>query len=115
MNRLLSLTIMLNALLSGAASAADSLCINPKYSHETHALDSHNVAARQTIGERRPWLQLTTSCFDLKSAYRIALSSQFLCVGRGDIVVSRTIDGQTQSCRVTQLAPLASYTPDNHG
>ena len=108
--------IVLSAVptVAGAASGP-TICINPKYSYETHAMDSHTVAVKNTIGSHQNWAELTTSCYDLKAAYRISLASTFTCIGQGDAVVSRTIDGQTQSCRVTGVSPLASYSPDNHG
>jgi hypothetical protein len=117
MSRYAVLAVVALSLVPVAARAAPvgTTCVNPKYSYEAHALDSHNVAVKQTIGEHREWLQLSTSCYDLKSAYRIALGSTFTCIGQGDIVVSRTIDGQSQSCRVTGVTPLASYSPDDHG
>jgi hypothetical protein len=117
MKRLAALAsfVLVGAPIATAAAPVGTSCVNPKYSYEAHALDSHTVAVKQTIGEHREWLQLSTSCYDLKSAYRIALGSTFSCIGQGDVVVSRTIDGQTQSCRVTGVSPLASYSPDNHG
>lgn len=116
MNRLVSLGLLL-ALAPAAANAAPigSTCVNPKYSYETHAIDSHTVAVKNTIGEHQQWLQLSTSCYDLRSAYRIALGSQFTCIAQGDSVVGKTIDGQVQACRVTAVAPLANYTPPTHG
>jgi len=111
----LALFVVGSAPLAATAAPVGTTCVNPKYSYEAHAIDSHTVAVKQTIGEHREWLQLSTSCYDLKSAYRISLGSTFTCIGQGDIVVSRTIDGQAQSCRVTGVSPLASYSPDNHG
>lgn len=117
MNRIAVLAAIVLSAAPAAANAASgqTVCINPKFSYEAHAMDSHTVAVKNTIGAHQDWAQLSTSCFDLKSAYRIALSSTFHCIGQGDSVVSRTIDGQTQSCRVTGISPLASYSPDDHG
>jgi hypothetical protein len=117
LNRLVVFAAFVVSAAPVAANAASSqtICINPKYSYEAHAMDSHTVAVKNTIGRHQDWAELTTSCFDLKSAYRISLASTFTCIGQGDAVVSRTIDGQTQSCRVTGVSPLTAYSPDAHG
>jgi hypothetical protein len=100
---------------SALAASGQSVCINPKFSYEAHAMDSHTVAVRNTIGAHQDWAELTTSCLDLKSANRISLASTLTCIGQGDFVFSRTIDGQSRRCRVTGVTPLESYAPDNRG
>jgi hypothetical protein len=117
MTRLTVLAAIALSAIPVAANAASgqSICINPKYSYEAHAMDSHTVAVKNTIGRHQDWAQLATSCFNLREAYSISLASTFTCIGQGDSVVSRRIDGQTQSCRVTGVAPLTAYTPDAHG
>src|SRR5271166_1673984 len=88
---LLSVLAAVNPSVAGAAGG--KICINPRWSYEAHALDAHTVVAKSTIGSDHRELRLDTTCIDLKSAFRIALSTTFSCIDMGDTVVATTIDG----------------------
>ena len=49
----------------------------------------------------------SATCVFLRTADHIALSSDFSCIGMGDTVVTSTIDGRHQSCRITHVEPYA--------
>jgi hypothetical protein len=95
-------------VLGTNAQAANSVCIDAHRSYEAHAQGLHDVVIRSTIGKPRPALLLSTSCFGLDKADRISVSPEFNCVSLGDAVVATKIDGHSQSCRVTRVAP---YVP----
>lgn len=90
------------------ALAAPTICINPHFSYQARYLSGHDIVAKATLGHDRRELKLTTTCIFLQSANFISLSSDFSCVGRGDTVVTSTIDGRRQACRITHVEP---YVP----
>jgi hypothetical protein len=67
-----------------------------------------DVVAHQTLGRDHRVLKISTTCFDLRDALTIRLSTGFNCVAMGDDVFTDTIDGHAQSCRVTHVEP---YVP----
>ena len=105
MKRELLLATLVAGMNSGLSAAP--LCLNPHFDYEAHALDAHNLVAKNTIGPNQTPLTVKTSCIDLKVARSFSLSSVFLCIGPGDPVVATTTDGQREGCRVTGLAPYA--------
>lgn len=108
-------TLLLAALLAAtpalAAQTPHSICINPHYSYQAHYLSGHDIVAKATLGHDHRELKLTTTCIFLRDADHISLSSEFNCVGMGDTVVTSTIDGHRQVCRITRVAP---YMPAAH-
>jgi hypothetical protein len=94
--------------LAANAQAAKSVCIDTHRSYEAHTQGLHDVIIRNTIGKPRPALLLSTSCIGLDKADRVSVSSEFGCIGLGDTVIATKIDGHSQSCRVTRVAP---YVP----
>lgn len=98
------------ALSSAPALAAGSnpVCIDPRYAYQAQFLSGHDIVATAQLGSDHRALKLTTTCIFLRSADFISLSADFRCIGRGDTVVTSTIDGHRQSCRITHVEP---YSP----
>jgi hypothetical protein len=109
----------LSALLAGAplaAQAADGkVCLDPHYSYQARAIGGHDIVAKPTLGHDHRELRLTTTCIDLSSAFNISLSSEFQCLGRGDSVFTSTIDGERQTCRITNVQPYVPDATPQHG
>jgi hypothetical protein len=110
-------TLLLAALLAAAPIAASAvptgkICLDPKYSYQAHALGPRGeVVAKSTFGSDHRELRLSTTCINLSSAFRISLSTEFNCIDKGDSVFTTTIDGERQSCRITNVQPYVADAP----
>lgn len=91
-----------------AAESPRNICIDTHYSYRARYLAGQDIVAKATFGHDHRELKLSTTCIFLRTADHIALSSDFSCIGMGDTVVTSTIDGRHQSCRITHVE---SYTP----
>ncbi len=111
--------LLLAALLVSAplaARAADGrICLDPHDSYQARAIGGHDIVAKSTFGHDHRELRLSTTCINLGSAFHIALSSEFNCLGKGDSVFTGTIDGERQSCRITDVRPYVPDAPAPHG
>jgi hypothetical protein len=103
----------ISALLAGvsfAAQAADGkVCLDTHYSYQARAIGGHDIVAKPTLGHDHREIRLSTTCINLSSAFNISLSSEFSCLDKGDSVFTSTIDGERQTCRITNVQP---YVPD---
>ncbi|HEY4941713.1 MAG TPA: hypothetical protein VII56_09795 [Rhizomicrobium sp.] len=110
--------IVIAGLLATAPAAAATqgkICIDPHYSYQAHYLSGHDIVAKATLGNDHRELRLTTTCFNLSSAFQISLSTEFSCIDKGDQVATNTIDGEHQSCRITHVEPYVPATSGEHG
>ena len=89
-------------------------CIDPHYSYQARYLSGHDIVAKATFGHDHRELKLSTTCIALHTAQYISLSSDFNCVCKGDTVVTSTIDGQRQSCRITHVEPYVPAATPEH-
>jgi hypothetical protein len=90
------------------AEPVHGICIDPHFSYQARYLSGQDIIATSTLGRDHHELKISTTCVFLRDANRITLSAQFNCVGQGDIVVTSTIDGERQHCRITHVEP---YVP----
>ena len=107
--------LALFVLLLGTApvlAEPPNICIDPHFSYQARYLSGHDIVAKATLGHDHRELKLSTTCIALHTAQFISLSSDFNCIGKGDTVVTNTIDGQRQSCRITHVEPYAA-APDH--
>lgn len=103
--------------LGGAASAAPPaaplaskpICVEARRGTEYNArpIGQHDVLIQNAVGDRRP-LRLETTCIHIYPDALVAVHSSLNCVGMGDDVSVRTIDGQGERCRVSKVTPLAA-------
>ncbi|HXC54186.1 MAG TPA: hypothetical protein VNU97_02740 [Rhizomicrobium sp.] len=98
-----------------ALAATDGkICLHADRSYQARYLSGHDVVAKQTIGHDRRELKLSTTCINLSSAFQISLSGEFNCLDKGDTVITSTIDGERQSCRITAVEPYVPVAPAQH-
>ena len=103
------------SILSLPAMAADappkSICVQAqrKTDYNARPINQHDVLIQNSVGDRRP-LRLATTCIHIYPDSFVAVRSAFYCVGVGDQVSARTIDGQGESCRVSKVTP---FVPDS--
>jgi hypothetical protein len=92
------------------SAPAGKICIDTHKDYQALYLKgSRNVLiAHQTLGRDHRVLKISTTCFELRDALTIRLSTGFNCLSMGDDVFTSTIDGQRESCRVTRVEP---YVP----
>lgn len=108
---LLVLAIAGFAVTAEAADAPKATCIDPSRDYVSRALNNHEIYLESTIGPKKPPQRITTSCHHLGSAISFGFSSSFHCVDQGDTVVP-TILGESQTCRVTKVAPYVPQKDD---
>jgi hypothetical protein len=114
--RLLPLLVAAVSLTAAPALAepAHGICIDPHFSYQARYLSGHDIVAKSTLGHDHRELKISTTCIFLRNANHISLSSEFNCVGQGDTVVTSTIDGERQQCRITHVEPyLPAATPEH--
>lgn len=105
-------TVAAIAILAGNTLADPRpSCIDPAQSYVARPLNSHEIWVQNSLGERKPPVRLTTSCYHLQSAVGFGLSAVTRCIGKGDTVVANLI-GDHQSCVVTKIVPYAPQDGD---
>ena len=97
-----------------AVAAPRNACIDPHYGYQARYLAGQDIVAKATFGRDHRELKLSTTCIFLHTAFHISLSSEFACVGKGDTVVTSTIDGERQSCRITHVEPYVPAAVPEH-
>ena len=97
-----------------AAEPPHNICIDPHYGYQARYLAGQDIVAKATFGRDHRELKLSTTCIALHTAIHISLSSEFACVGKGDTVVTSTIDGERQSCRITHVEPYVPAAVPEH-
>jgi len=105
------------ALLVAPALAAPGekpICIDPHYSYQARYLKDHDIVIKQTLGHDHRPLRATTTCFDLRSALTIRVSTDLRCLDKGDNVATDTIDGHVQQCRITHIEPYNPSAGEAH-
>jgi len=100
--------------ISAPTAPPPSTCIDPHFSYQARYLSGQDIVAKSTLGHGNRELKISTTCIFLRDANQITLSSEFSCVGRGDTVVTSTIDGRRQSCRVTHVEPYVPAATPQH-
>jgi len=116
MNRIvfaaLAAVLAANAALAGDPAAGVVTCIDTHSSYRVRALNQHDAVVVKTLGEAKPPVRITTTCINLLRADNIGLSSQFNCLGMGDVVVAASIDGRGESCRISKVKAFAPEEGD---
>ncbi len=107
--------LLAGVLATTPALAAHGICIDPSYSYQARYLSGQDIVAKATLGHDHRELKLSTTCIFLSQADHISLSSDFSCIGRGDTVVTSTIDGRRQACRITHVEPYVPAAVPAHG
>jgi hypothetical protein len=105
--------ILSGILLSAAAAQAEPaaaekpVCVRAGRDTDYNArpIAQHDILIRNAVGDRRP-LRLSTTCVHIYPDAFVAVRSMTLCVGQGDQVAARTIDGHGETCRVAHVAPF---------
>jgi hypothetical protein len=111
--------LLLAALIAAApvtayAATDGKVCLDPHYSYQARAIGGHDIVAKATLGHDHRELRLSTTCINLGSAFHIALTADFQCLDKGDTVFASTIDGERQSCRITNVQPYVPDAPAQH-
>jgi len=106
--------LLTTAPLAAQAAADGKVCLDPHYSYQAHAIGGHDIVAKATLGHDHRELRLSTTCINLSSAFYISLAADFQCLDRGDTVFTSTIDGERQSCRITNVQPYVPDAPAQH-
>ena len=105
---LLSLLLLPAAAQGADAPAPDKpICLRANHPDDYNArpIAQHDVFAQNSVGDRRG-VRISTTCIHIWPESFVALHSSFTCVGMGDQVSARTIDGHGETCRVTKVTPF---------
>jgi hypothetical protein len=87
------------------ASAASPGCINLRLGYEARTIGTREVMVRNSLGERRNELKLTTTCFNMNRDDAVRIDAFSTCEGTGDRVSVSALGGGHQTCRVTGVGP----------
>lgn len=110
-------TVALITVLTGNAVAAEPpatpparpSCIDTKQSYVARPLKANQIWVQNVLGQKKPPVRVTTSCYHLQSAVGFGLSAQFTCLAQGDTVVANTM-GDREGCIVTKVQ---AYVPQD--
>ena len=90
------------------ASAASPGCVNVRLGYEARTIGTREVMVRNSLGEHRTQLKLTTTCFNMNKDDAVRIVALSNCVMTGDNVFVSQLGGGYQSCRVTGVS---AYDP----
>jgi hypothetical protein len=68
---------------------------------------------RNSLGERRTELRLTTTCTEMNRDDAVRINALSTCVETGDRVLVSRLGGGQQTCRVTGVGPYDRSQPWN--
>jgi hypothetical protein len=85
------------------------LCVDASRDGQYNArpLSQHDVLARNSFGSDHRAARLGTTCIHIYRDSLVSLRSLTQCIALGDEVGISTIDGRSERCRVTSVAPIA--------
>jgi hypothetical protein len=102
---------VLACLLPMVASAASPGCVNARRGYEARTIGTREVMIRNTLGEHRTELKLTTTCVNMNRDDAVRIDALSTCVTTGDRVFVSVLGGGHQACRVTGVGPYDSGQP----
>lgn len=102
-------SILFALALSAAplAASASPACVNTRLGYEARPVGTREVMVRNSLGEHRTELMLTTTCFAMNRDDAVRVQALSNCVQTGDEVSVSALGGGGQKCRVTGVVPYA--------
>ncbi len=97
------------------AFSAPQACVNTRLGYEARPVGTREVMVRNSLGEHRAELRLTTTCFAMNREDAVRIDALSTCVETGDRVFVSTFGGGHQACRVTGVGSYDRGRPwDSH-